>query len=104
MRYYSVIPKAAGVPVGDPPMPRSRPERAVKKAISLPPELARFAIATAKEEGKTLSAVVQDAMRAYRLARLRGEYRELQGYWSQRAREKGVLTERQLERYLKQHE
>jgi len=82
-------------------MPRSNPERAVKKAISLPPELARFAMATAKEEGKSLSAVVQDAMRAYRLDRLRGEYRELQGYWSQRAREKGVLTERQLDRYLK---
>jgi hypothetical protein len=82
-------------------VPRSNPERAVKKAISLPPELARFAMATAKEEGKTLSAVVQDAMRAYKTARLRGEYRELQGYWSQRAREKGVLTERQLDHYLK---
>jgi len=104
MRYYSVIPQPAGTPVRGTPMPRSSPERAVKKAISLPPELARFAMATAKEEGKTLSAVVQDAMRAYRLARLRGEYREMQGYWSQRAREKGVLTERQLERYLKQHD
>ena len=40
-------------------------------------------------------------MRACRLSRLRGEYRDLQGYWSQRAREKGVLTERELERYLK---
>ena len=58
-------------------------------------------MATAREEGKTLSAVVQDAMRAYRLLRLRGEYRDLQSYWSQRAREKGVLTESQLERYLK---
>jgi len=47
-----------------------------------------------------LSAVVQDAMRAYRLARLRGEYRDIQGYWSQRAREKGVMTEQQLDRYL----
>lgn len=82
-------------------MPRNAPDRSVKKAISLPPDLARFAMATAREEGKTLSAVVQDAMRAYRLSRLRGEYRDLQGYWSQRAREKGVLTERQLERYLK---
>jgi len=72
----------------------------VKKAISLPPDLAKFAMSTAREEGKTLSAVVQDAMRAYRLARLRGEYRELQGYWSQRARDKGILTERQLDRYL----
>ena len=82
-------------------MPRQSPTRAVKKAISLPPDLARFAMATAREEGKTLSAVVQDAMRAYRLLRLRGEYRDLQSYWSQRAREKGVLTEGQLERYLK---
>ena len=82
-------------------MPRQSSVRAVKKAISLPPDLARFAMATAREEGKTLSAVVQDAMRAYRLLRLRGEYRDLQNYWSQRAREKGVLTESQLERYLK---
>lgn len=82
-------------------MPRQPSVRAVKKAISLPPDLARFAMATAREEGKTLSAVVQDAVRAYRLSRLRGEYRDLQSYWSQRAREKGVLTESQLERYLK---
>jgi hypothetical protein len=103
VRYYPVIPPApaAGARETD-PMSSSNNERAVKKAISLPPELARFAMATAREEGKTLSAVVQDAMRAYRLARLRGEYRELQGYWSQRAREKGVLTDRQLDRYLQQ--
>jgi hypothetical protein len=82
-------------------MARRTPVRAVKKAISLPPDLARFAMATAREEGKTLSAVVQDAVRAYRLSRLRSEYRDLQSYWSQRAREKGVLTESQLERYLK---
>jgi hypothetical protein len=82
-------------------MPRKTPARAVKKAISLPPDLARFAMATAREEGKTLSAVVQDAIRVYRLSRLRDEYHTLQGYWSQRAREKGVLTESQLDRYLK---
>lgn len=82
-------------------MARQTPVRAVKKAISLPPDLARFAMATAREEGKTLSAVVQDAVRAYRLSRLRSEYRDLQSYWSQRAREKGVLKESQLERYLK---
>ena len=82
-------------------MARQTPVRAVKKAISLPPDLARFAMATAREEGKTLSAVVQDAVRAYRLSRLRSEYRDLQSYWSHRAREKGVLTESQLERYLK---
>jgi hypothetical protein len=81
-------------------MTRSSPGRAVKKAISLPADLAQFAMVTAREEGKTLSAVVQDAIRAYRQSRLQGEYRELQGYWSQRARDKGVLTGRQLDRYL----
>ncbi|QOJ30851.1 MAG: hypothetical protein HRU81_01300 [Gammaproteobacteria bacterium] len=81
-------------------MPRTTNARAIKKAISLPPDLARFAMATAREEGKTVSAVVQDAMRAYRLSRLRGEYRHLQTFWSQRARDKGILTKRDLERYL----
>ncbi|GIK35031.1 MAG: hypothetical protein AMXMBFR45_20770 [Gammaproteobacteria bacterium] len=81
-------------------MPRSSNARAIKKAISLPPDLARFATATAREEGKTVSAVVQDAMRAYRLSRLKGEYRDLQSFWSQRARDRGILTERDLQRYL----
>ena len=73
----------------------------MKIAISLPPDLARFAAATVNEEGKTLSAVVQDAIRAYRLARLRGEFEQVNGYWSERAREKGILTEEDLERYLR---
>ena len=36
---------------------------AVKKTISLPPDLARDAEALARAEGKTLSAVIQDALR-----------------------------------------
>ena len=74
---------------------------AVKKTISLPPELAREAQELARAEGKTLSAVVQDALRTTRAARLHGEFRKIQGYWSQRAKEKGILTERDLERYLR---
>lgn len=73
----------------------------MKIAICLPPDLARFAASTAIEEGKTLSVVVQDAVRAYRLARLRGEFEEVTGYWSERAREKGILSEEELERYLR---
>jgi predicted transcriptional regulator len=73
---------------------------AVKKTISLPPELAREVEELAKAEGKTLSAVIQDALRAARLARLQGEFREIQGYWSRKARDKGLLTEKELERYL----
>jgi metal-responsive CopG/Arc/MetJ family transcriptional regulator len=73
---------------------------AVKKTISLPPELAREAEEMARAEGKTLSAVVQDALRAARAARLKGELRSIQGFWSRKAKAKGVLTEKDLERFL----
>jgi hypothetical protein len=48
--------------------------------------------------------VVQDAIRAYRQERLQSEYGDLQGYWSRRARDRGVLTEQQLDRYLNRRE
>ena len=75
---------------------------AVKKTISLPPDLAAEAEAQAEAEGKTLSAVIQDALRQARIARRMQEFRNVQGYWSQQARERGLLTEEDLERYLAQ--
>ena len=75
---------------------------AVKKTISLPPELARAAEKMAQSEGKTLSAVVQDALRKARAANLREELRESQQYWSSQAKERGILTEEDLERYLRE--
>ena len=75
--------------------------KAVKKAISLPADLAAEAEAIAREENKSLSAVVQDALRALKRSRLRSDLRDLQGYWSTRARAKGVLSERDLERLLR---
>ena len=73
---------------------------AVKKTISLPPELADEVDAIAREEGKTVSAVIQDALRFARKNRIKKEFREMQGYWSQKAKEKGILTESDLKRYL----
>lgn len=73
---------------------------AVKKTISLPRALARDAERVARSEGKTLSAVIQDALRAARRERLEREFSALQGIWSRAAREKGILTERDLRRYL----
>ena len=73
---------------------------AVKKTISLPPELARAAEKMAQTEGKTLSALVQDAFRKARAANLHEELRESQDHWSGRAKERGILTEEDLERYL----
>jgi hypothetical protein len=74
---------------------------AVKKTISLPADLARDAEALARAEGKTLSAVIQDALRQSRIERRLQELRGLQGYWSRKARERGILTEQDLERYLR---
>lgn len=74
---------------------------AVKKTISLPADLAREAEALAKAEGKTLSAVIQEALRHSRIQRRLEELRGLQGYWSRKARERGILTEQDLERYLR---
>ena len=73
---------------------------AVKKTISLPPELAREAENTARAEGKTLSAVIQDALRLSRKQRLMSEMQDIQRFWSDLAKEKGILTEKDLERYL----
>jgi hypothetical protein len=73
---------------------------AVKKTISLPADLAREAEEIARAEGKSLSAVVQEALRGARKRRLGEELRALQGFWSRAARERRLLTEEDLERYL----
>jgi hypothetical protein len=73
---------------------------AVRKTISLPADLARETEALARAEGKTLSAVVQDALRRSRIERQQQELRGIQGFWSRRARDQGILTEDDLERYL----
>lgn len=74
---------------------------AVKKTISLPPELAKEVEEIAREEGKPLSAVIQDALRLAKKERLKKGFKELQGYWSNKAIEKGILTEKDLNKYLK---
>ena len=74
---------------------------AVKKTISLPPGLAKEVEEMAREEGKPVSAVIQDALRLAKRERLKREFYQVQNYWSRKAKEKGILTERDLARYLK---
>ncbi|OGW66679.1 MAG: hypothetical protein A3H49_00270 [Nitrospirae bacterium RIFCSPLOWO2_02_FULL_62_14] len=73
---------------------------AVKKTISLPSALSRQLDEIAREEGKTVSAVIQEALRTARRERLRPGFLSVQGYWTRKAKEKGILTERDLRRYL----
>jgi len=74
--------------------------KVVKKTISLPFELAKEAEEMAREERKTLSAVVQEALKLSRKERLKREFYQIQEYWSLKAKEKGILTEKDLKRYL----
>ena len=76
--------------------------RAVKKTISLPAELARELEEQAFAQRKTLSAVVQEALWKARRGRLRKQFHQLQSYWSRKAKEQGIISERDLERYLSQ--
>ncbi len=74
---------------------------AVKKTISLPPDLAREVEEMAREEGKPVSAVIQDALRQAKRERLKRNFYQAQSFWSRKAKEKGILSEKDLERYLK---
>ena len=74
---------------------------AVKKTISLPPELASEVEEIAREEGKPLSAVIQDALKLAKKERLKKEFYQIQNFWSRKAKEKGILTEKDLEGYLR---
>ena len=74
--------------------------KVVKKTISLPFELAKEAEEMAREERKTLSAVIQEALRLSRREKLKKEFYQTQEYWSLKAKEKGILTEKDLKRYL----
>ena len=73
----------------------------IKRTISLPADLARQTLELVLAEGKTLSEVIQDALRQAAIERRLQELRGMQAYWSRKARDKGILTERDLERCLR---
>ena len=73
----------------------------VKRTISLSEELAREVETRARAEGKTPSDVIQDALRSARVQRRFQDLREIQGHWSRIALKRGILTESDLARHLR---
>jgi len=73
---------------------------AVKKTISLPPDLSKELEEIAQEEGKTVSAVIQEALRIAKRERLKSKFLDTQQYWTRKAKEKGILTDQDLQKYL----
>ena len=72
----------------------------IKRTFSLPEELSQHVDSIAREEHKSASSVVQDALRLAVRRRLESRYREVQGFWSAEAVRRGIVSEEDLERYL----
>lgn len=73
---------------------------AAKRRLALPAALSRDLNRLARRRGKSAVAVLQDLVTENRRNRLAQEFRDLQGYWSKKAKAKGILTARDLKRYL----
>jgi len=74
--------------------------RRVAVTISLPPEIAKDYEKIAYQEAKNKSQLFRDMFSLYREKALEREFFDLQGYGAKRAREKGILTEKDVERIV----
>ncbi|WP_370655541.1 ribbon-helix-helix protein, CopG family [Candidatus Binatus sp.] len=99
MRFNSYAPRLAGWIYSHHETHQCQP--AVKRTISLPKDLADEVEQIARAERRSLSSVIQEALRTARNECLKREFKDIQGYWSRKAREKGIVTERDLKRYLR---
>jgi len=73
---------------------------AAKRQLALPAALSKELDELARREGKSTVAVLQDLVSGSKHNRLEQEFRAIQGYWSKKAKAKGILTSRDLLRYL----
>ena len=71
-----------------------------KRQLTLPVALSRDLERLARRKGKSTVAVLQDLVTGNKQDRLAQEFKSIQGYWSKKAKEKGILTARDLKRYL----
>jgi metal-responsive CopG/Arc/MetJ family transcriptional regulator len=74
--------------------------RRVAVTISLPPEIAKDYEKIANQEAKNKSQLFRDMFSLYREKTLEREFFDLQRYGAKRAREKGILTEKDVERIV----
>ncbi|MEO6203657.1 MAG: hypothetical protein ABIP82_10650 [Nitrospirales bacterium] len=73
---------------------------ASNKGISLHSDLCNEREGIARKEGKTISTVIREAMRVVKRERLKSKILDTQQYWTRKAKENGILTERDLQQYL----
>ncbi len=71
-----------------------------KRQLAIPAALSKELDQLARREGKSQLAVLQDLVSDNKHKRLEQEFKALHGYWSKKAKAKGILTARDLQRYL----
>ena len=71
-----------------------------RRQLTLPVALSKELDQLARRNGKSTVAVLQDLVSENKHNRLEQEFRATQGYWSKKAKDKGILTARDLQRYL----
>ncbi|NIN92681.1 CopG family transcriptional regulator [bacterium] len=74
--------------------------RRVAMTVSLPPEIAEDYERLAQQQAKNKSQLFRDMFLLYKEQTLEKEFFELQRYGTRLAREKGVLTEEDVERIV----
>jgi metal-responsive CopG/Arc/MetJ family transcriptional regulator len=74
--------------------------RRVAVTISLPPEIAQDYERIADQEAKNKSQLFRDMFSLYREKTLEREFFDLQRYGAKTAREKGILTEKDVEKIV----
>jgi hypothetical protein len=74
--------------------------RRVAVTISLPPEIAEDYEKIANREAKNKSQLFRDMFSLYREKTLEREFFDLQRYGAKTARERGILTEKDVERIV----
>jgi hypothetical protein len=74
--------------------------RRVAMTVSLPPEIAEDYERLAQQQAKNKSQLFRDMFLLYKEQTLEKEFFELQRYGAKLAREKGVLTEEDVERIV----
>lgn len=71
-----------------------------RKTKSLPTDLVREAEKMTRAQGKTLTEVIQDALRIVTAEQRKQKYRDIQDYWGRKAMEHGILNEGDLDLFL----
>jgi hypothetical protein len=71
-----------------------------KRQLALPAALSKELDQLARREGKSTLEVLKDLVSENKHNRFEQEFRSIQGYWSKKAKAKGILTARDLQRYL----